>query len=121
MNPRSHFRKLDGVDVTLIDGGKEFHFTMTKDYDNLALIQKVEVFEYALEKTKGELRMDRGDRSGFEELAVKGGAAVEGVTWGEGASQEHFALCRCGHSKNKPFCSGAHWDHQFDEHAPARK
>ena len=32
---RLSHRKLDGVDVTLIDGGKEFHFTMTKDYDNL--------------------------------------------------------------------------------------
>lgn len=53
--------------------------------------------------------------------SVKGGAVVEGVTWGEGASQEHFTLCRCGQSTNKPFCSGAHWDHHFDEHAPARK
>ncbi len=52
--------------------------------------------------------------------AVKGGATVEGVAWGEGASQEHFALCRCGQSKNKPFCSGAHWHHQFDENAPPR-
>jgi CDGSH-type Zn-finger protein len=52
--------------------------------------------------------------------AVKGGATVQNVTWGEGASQEHFDLCRCGHSKNKPFCSGAHWDHQFDEHAPKK-
>lgn len=28
------------------------------------------------------------------------------------------SLCRCGRSQNKPFCSGAHWDHHFDEHAP---
>jgi CDGSH-type Zn-finger protein len=27
----------------------------------------------------------------------------------EGASAEHYALCRCGHSQNKPFCSGVHW------------
>ncbi|MDQ2814303.1 MAG: CDGSH iron-sulfur domain-containing protein, partial [Actinomycetota bacterium] len=26
-----------------------------------------------------------------------------------GASAEHYALCRCGHSQNKPFCSGMHW------------
>jgi truncated hemoglobin YjbI/CDGSH-type Zn-finger protein len=26
-----------------------------------------------------------------------------------GASLEHYSLCRCGHSKNKPFCSGMHW------------
>lgn len=53
--------------------------------------------------------------------AVHGGADLQEVEWGDGASQEHFALCRCGQSRNKPFCSGAHWDHQFDEHAPARK
>src|SRR5262249_9563231 len=26
-----------------------------------------------------------------------------------GASAEHYALCLCGHSQNKPFCSGMHW------------
>ncbi len=30
------------------------------------------------------------------------------VARGEGASLEHYALCRCGHSQNKPFCSGMH-------------
>ena len=28
-------------------------------------------------------------------------------------SEEHFALCRCGKSKNKPFCDGQHWYHKF--------
>jgi len=32
-----------------------------------------------------------------------------------GASKEHFALCRCGQSKNKPFCSGAHWYADFHD------
>jgi CDGSH-type Zn-finger protein len=27
----------------------------------------------------------------------------------QGASFEHYSLCRCGHSRNKPFCSGMHW------------
>ena len=53
--------------------------------------------------------------------AVKGGAEMPGVERGEGASHEHFDLCRCGHSKNKPFCSGAHWYHHFDEHTPPRR
>lgn len=48
--------------------------------------------------------------------AVRGGAELE-AEWGEGASHEHFALCRCGQSQNKPFCSGAHWNHKFDENA----
>ena len=29
-------------------------------------------------------------------------------TWSEGASRERFTLCRCGGSKNKPFCDGTH-------------
>jgi CDGSH-type Zn-finger protein/truncated hemoglobin YjbI len=42
----------------------------------------------------------------------------------EGASLEHYSLCRCGHSQNKPFCSGRHWYIQFrdpvidPDHAP---
>lgn len=49
--------------------------------------------------------------------AVVGGADLLDEPFAEGASREHFTLCRCGHSQNKPFCSGAHWNHQFDEHA----
>jgi CDGSH-type Zn-finger protein/truncated hemoglobin YjbI len=30
-----------------------------------------------------------------------------------GASLEHYSLCRCGHSQNKPFCSGMHWYVEF--------
>ena len=31
----------------------------------------------------------------------------------QGSSREHYALCRCGHSQNKPFCSGMHWYVEF--------
>ncbi len=31
----------------------------------------------------------------------------------EAASTEHFTLCRCGGSKNKPFCDGTHWYIEF--------
>jgi truncated hemoglobin YjbI len=37
----------------------------------------------------------------------------------QGASSEHYALCRCGHSQNKPFCSGMHWYVEFHDPAPA--
>ncbi len=37
----------------------------------------------------------------------------------EGASREHYALCRCGQSQNKPFCSGMHWYVDFKD--PASK
>ena len=52
--------------------------------------------------------------------AVRGGADLKDTEWGEGASREHMTLCRCSQSGNKPFCNGAHWNHQFDEHAPRR-
>ena len=43
-------------------------------------------------------------------LADAGG---EDVPRASGSSREHYALCRCGHSQNKPFCSGMHWYVQF--------
>jgi CDGSH-type Zn-finger protein/truncated hemoglobin YjbI len=32
-----------------------------------------------------------------------------------GYSKEHYSLCRCGHSQNKPFCSGMHWYVNFHD------
>lgn len=49
--------------------------------------------------------------------AVTGGVELLGVPFGEGASQEHYTLCRCGASKNKPFCDGSHWDVGFRDAA----
>lgn len=51
--------------------------------------------------------------------AVKGSIELDGVEWGEGARRGCFDLCRCGQSKNKPFCDGSHWDTEFDEDAKA--
>jgi CDGSH-type Zn-finger protein/truncated hemoglobin YjbI len=45
-------------------------------------------------------------------------AAGEEIQRASGSSREHYALCRCGHSQNKPFCSGMHWYVQFRD--PAR-
>ena len=33
----------------------------------------------------------------------------------EGASLEHYSLCRCGQSQNKPFCCGMHWYADFHD------
>jgi uncharacterized Fe-S cluster protein YjdI/CDGSH-type Zn-finger protein len=33
----------------------------------------------------------------------------------QGSSLEHYSLCRCGQSKNKPFCSGMHWYVNFHD------
>lgn len=45
--------------------------------------------------------------------AITGGIELIGVVFGEGASKEHYTLCRCGASKNKPFCDGSHWNVGF--------
>lgn len=46
---------------------------------------------------------------------VTGGIELKDVQWGEGASTEHYTLCRCGGSKNKPFCDGTHWSIKFQD------
>ena len=38
---------------------------------------------------------------------VTGGIELVDARWGERASREHYTLCRCGTSKNKPFCDGS--------------
>ena len=46
---------------------------------------------------------------------VTGRVELKTEPWGEGASREHYALCRCGGSKNKPFCDGTHWHIGFKD------
>jgi CDGSH-type Zn-finger protein len=51
---------------------------------------------------------------------VRGGAALhdasgDDVARNTGSSAEHYSLCRCGHSLNKPFCSGMHWYVDFKD------
>lgn len=55
---------------------------------------------------------------------VEGGIELVDELFGEGASPEHYTLCRCGASRNKPFCDGKHWTTEFtdpdpDEETPA--
>ena len=44
---------------------------------------------------------------------VEGGIELQDAEWGEGATRQRYALCRCGASKNKPFCDGSHRDANF--------
>jgi CDGSH-type Zn-finger protein/uncharacterized Fe-S cluster protein YjdI len=46
---------------------------------------------------------------------VRGGIELEGEPLNKGALREHYALCRCGQSKNKPFCDGSHWYAKFSD------
>ncbi len=49
--------------------------------------------------------------------AVTGGIELVGQAMGDGASVEHYTLCRCGASMNKPFCDGSHWHIGFKDDA----
>lgn len=46
---------------------------------------------------------------------VSGGPKLKDAKKGNGASEEHFTMCRCGGSKNKPFCDGSHWYNGFKD------
>ncbi|MEO8202626.1 MAG: CDGSH iron-sulfur domain-containing protein [Betaproteobacteria bacterium] len=44
---------------------------------------------------------------------VAGAVQLPGVQWAKGAASGRFTLCRCGASRNKPFCDGTHWSVGF--------
>jgi len=46
---------------------------------------------------------------------VSGGIELADTTWGDGVSKNKYTLCRCGGSKNKPFCDGNHWHLKFSD------
>jgi len=81
----------------------------------------------------GEEQRDLADWHGIRERAIEvtqdgpyrvtGAIPVTDTAGGDvpraaGSSREHYALCRCGQSQNKPFCSGMHWYVDFRD--PAR-
>jgi CDGSH-type Zn-finger protein len=47
---------------------------------------------------------------------ITGGIELVGqdIEFGEGSSREHYTLCRCGASENKPFCDGTHRNINFN-------
>ena len=47
--------------------------------------------------------------------AVTGDVKLFDQVFGDGASTEHYTLCRCGASANKPFCDGSHWKVGFKD------
>jgi CDGSH-type Zn-finger protein/truncated hemoglobin YjbI len=81
----------------------------------------------------GDEARDLADWHGQREAAIEvtqdgpyrvtGGVGLTDATGADvpraaGSSREHYALCRCGHSQNKPFCSGMHWYVEFRDPAP---
>jgi len=47
-------------------------------------------------------------------IADSDGTAIEWQSGTKYSPQEKYALCRCGQSKNKPFCDGTHVKVGFD-------
>ena len=68
------------------------------------------------------VEVPRTARTAYRWDAAPGTPAVSDVARAAGSSREHYALCRCGHSQNKPFCSGMHWYVNFSDpvRSPAR-
>lgn len=46
---------------------------------------------------------------------VSGCPDLLNTKWREGASKQQYTLCRCGASKNKPYCDGSHWSIEFTD------
>ncbi len=74
---------------------------------------------YAIGRREAREQVDQ-DRAPAVEVSKDGPYRVTGgiglvddtgvaVARNVGASLEHYSLCRCGHSQNKPFCSGMHF------------
>jgi uncharacterized Fe-S cluster protein YjdI len=49
--------------------------------------------------------------------AVVGNVPLGGQAAGDTRASECYTLCRCGASKNKPFCDGTHWSVDFKDDA----
>ena len=65
------------------------------------------------------VRQDHADRPAAITITKDGPYAVVGAPQLLGdetpVSAEHYTLCRCGQSKNKPFCDGAHYAAEFKD------
>ena len=46
-------------------------------------------------------------------FSVVGGPELKDTDGNNPESHEHYSLCRCGGSKNKPFCDGTHYKIKF--------
>ena len=90
-----------------------------------------EIFDVISACPSGALRIAVGDQSsqhlttGEVSISIEkngpyyvSNVAVDAEFNGAGASRTKCALCRCGLSKNKPFCDGTHYDAKWSDDAP---
>ena len=75
----------------------------------------------ALSYTIDEVKFDTLDREAGVSLIrdgpyhVVGGVKLDDYFGSKPQSKEHYTLCRCGGSKNKPFCDGTHYYIKFKD------
>ncbi len=75
----------------------------------------------ALSVTICDVKHDSSDRGPSINLLkdgpfhVVGGIELIDYEGSKPGSKEHYTLCRCGGSKNKPFCDGTHWYIRFKD------
>jgi len=95
------------------------------DPDGAELEETIQVIEKcpsgALSYTINQVHHSEQDREPAIQIAengpynVSGSVALKVEEELQPPIKEHFSLCRCGASKNKPFCDGAHRDINFED------
>jgi CDGSH-type Zn-finger protein/truncated hemoglobin YjbI len=110
----------DGAFVTPSGGRMDEIIRAVRDCPSGAL-------SYAIDGAEARAQVDWDDtREPMIEISKDGPYRITGripltdrhghaVQRAAGSSLEHYALCRCGHSQNKPFCSGMHWYVDFKD------
>jgi thiamine pyrophosphate-dependent acetolactate synthase large subunit-like protein/CDGSH-type Zn-finger protein len=91
------------------DGASVEHIVETiKKCPSGALSYSIDGVEYRDQDREPEVQVSKDGP-----YRVRGFVELKNTERLEGTSEEHYALCRCGCSKNKPFCDGTHWYVKF--------
>lgn len=67
------------------------------------------------QKREGKIRLSERHFGYHGPYDVTGNVRLQGAKDRDPESATKMTLCRCGHSKNKPFCDGEHYEHQFED------